>query len=516
MSQDEKVSQMTPEEREKFLLWKYRELRLINQIDRLTDRYTTVKKLMQKSLEKILQVLKCEYAAFLIGEADQRSDRGFFQKSSTSTTEAMDEATHRQLKKFLSEPRMFELVPEPHPALVQAGLRNFLLFPMVITSEIAGVFLLANFPAEFGKREVRLMKVICSQLDNAVIFARFQEEHQRTRDDLTQRGREISVLYEMSLNLGLGYDFETLAEKVLEGAMSLAGVDRSSVMLFDPVLNELVTNVVVGEKQKIRLVKLKPGKGIAGMAFLSGKPILAPAGCEDPRFVPFDFSGIKVKKIQSLLSIPMISGEKTLGVLNFVVLSKKRRLSQQDVETLTVAGNLVTLALQRQQFYQMSIKDELTGLYSFRYFKERLREEVTRARRYKMAGSLVIFDLDHFKAVNDTYGHPFGNVVLKAVAEILKGSVRQDVDLPARFGGEEMALILPHTNIEGAGILSERIRQRVESLPLEFEGKPVQVTISGGVSGFSQPEDTAENVLERADVALYKAKEAGRNRIITA
>ena len=172
--------------------------------------------------------------------------------------------------------------------------------------------------------------------------------------------------------------------------------------------------------------------------------------------------------------------------------------------------------MQRQTYYQLSIKDELTDLYTFRYFKERLNEESNRARRYKMAFTLVIMDLDHFKNVNDTYGHPFGNKVLQAVAGVLHNTIRSGVDMAARFGGEEMALILPHTGEQGGFILAERIRSKVEALVLKFEGGPVKITISGGLATFPTHGETAEAMLEASDQALYFSKENGRNRITVA
>lgn len=513
MNLDRKLKDTTPEERQKFLLWKYKELRLIHSIDRITDRYTSLKPLLEKSLQAVLKIFKCRIAGFLLSDGGKRADGGFFFKSTGSSKPDQIECVKEVLTRFLVEPQVHLFQENPKDDEKSVGLKNYLIMPMVITSEISGAFLLGTRKKMFHERDLHFLKVLSSQLDNAVVFARSQEDYKKTSASLKLRARELDILYEMSLSLGYGYDFETLATKVLENAMQLANVDRSSVMLYDAKTDELKTQVVVGEKQKIRLVKLGIGKGIAGMALMARQPLLAQKGSEDSRFVPFDFTGIKPKKINSLLCLPLYGSDKPLGVINFVMLSRKKTFADKDMETLSVAANMITLALQRQEFYQLSIKDELTGLYTFRYFKERFGEEVARAKRYKMVGSLVVFDLDHFKSINDTYGHPFGNVVLKAVAEILRNSVRQGIDLPVRFGGEEMALILPHTSHEGAMILAERIRHKIEMLQLTFEGKPVKITISGGVSAFPTHGDEPEIVLKKADDALYRAKENGRNRI---
>ncbi len=511
---DRKYAEVPAESREQFLRDKYRELRLINRLDRLTDRYNSIGRLMHRALQVIVKTFKCEVAAFLLLDGAKRDDHGFYAIGvGTDPLDPKRHAVHAILSQFLSEP-----TPQTSETVTagdhrQAGVTNYLIVPMVITSQLEGAFFIGNRAEALTDRDRYFLSVISSQLDNAVVHCRLLEEHRNNNSNLRQRVRELNTLYEMSLSLSYGSEFEVMATKVIESAMDLVGADRASMMLYDANEDDLRTALVAGEKQKIRLVKLGMGKGIAGLALMSGKPILAQMGCEDERFVPFQFSGIKPRKIHSLISMPLMTGDKPLGVINFVMLTRKKTFNNQDTETLSVAAHLVALACQRQQFYQMSIKDELTGLYTYRYFKERLAEEINRTRRYKMEFSLVIFDIDKFKSVNDTYGHPFGNTVLKAVAQIVGNAVRKGVDIPVRFGGEELSLILPHTNEKGALILAERIRQKVEALELQHDGKPVRITISGGISGFPTHGDEADVLLSKADTALYRAKQGGRNRI---
>ncbi len=517
MNLDRKLSEVLPQEREKFLIWKYRELRLVYLIDRITDRYNSIAKLVQKSLDVILRVSKCHVAGFLLVDGSKRKDGGLFVCSRDEKSgEKLSPRIKEILGQFLSDPLSNKIVNDPDPALVREGISNYLVFPMVITSQLEGAFLLANRKRFFDDMDAYLLSIVSSQLDNAVVHGRVVEEHKRSQKTLEIRGREISALYEMSLSLSLAYDFETLSKKVIESVMNLVSVDRVSIMLLDPKTEELKTFQVLGEKQKIRLVKLSIGKGIAGLALLSRKAILTNVGSEDERFVPFEFPGIKPRKIFALCSIPLLAGEKPLGVMNYSILSRKKTFSPQDVEAMSVAAHLISLALQRQQYYQLSIKDELTDLFTFRYFKERLAEEVNRCRRYKMNFTLVIFDLDHFKSVNDTHGHPFGNQVLQAAANVIHNSIRSGVDMPARFGGEEFALILPHTSEQGAFILAERIRAKVEQLEMSFQGQKVKLSISGGLATFPTHGDSEEKILKAADEALYKSKESGRNRVTVA
>lgn len=166
-----------------------------------------------------------------------------------------------------------------------------------------------------------------------------------------------------------------------------------------------------------------------------------------------------------------------------------------------------------QKMAEMSIRDELTGLYNRRYFIEALERELAGARRHKKELVLCMMDLDHFKQVNDTYGHPVGDMVLEEFAKILKQSVRQS-DIICRYGGEEFAAILPDTNIKAARTLCERFRKMVAANRFDHNASHFQVTISIGISCFSKDLDPAlKELIRLADDALYRAKNEGRNRI---
>lgn len=165
---------------------------------------------------------------------------------------------------------------------------------------------------------------------------------------------------------------------------------------------------------------------------------------------------------------------------------------------------------------EWAIRDGLTGLYNHRHFQELLRNELARAERYDQPLACVMVDLDHFKQINDTYGHPFGDEVLKKVAAALTDGARK-VDLVARYGGEEFVLVLPSTDAHGAVQVAERVRRAVEAEPFRHDGRTVHLTLSLGVATSELPGVTDEHSLvKRADMALYAAKRAGRNRVMVA
>ena len=164
------------------------------------------------------------------------------------------------------------------------------------------------------------------------------------------------------------------------------------------------------------------------------------------------------------------------------------------------------------QLRSQAIIDELTNSYNRRYLDEQMTVRLGEARRYEIPFSFILFDLDHFKSINDTHGHQFGDLVLRQAAELVRGQIRKE-DVLSRYGGEEFAIISPHTDRNGATILAERVRNAMADKVFENSGRRVPVTISLGVASYPRDEiETAEALIACADKRLYAAKGAGRNR----
>jgi diguanylate cyclase (GGDEF)-like protein len=168
---------------------------------------------------------------------------------------------------------------------------------------------------------------------------------------------------------------------------------------------------------------------------------------------------------------------------------------------------------------RQAVTDELTGLSNRRRFQETMAAEVERSKRFGQELGLVLLDIDDFKAVNDTYGHQQGDLVLREVARILRASSRE-IDEPARYGGEELAVVLPGTDLEGARQLAERVREGVEGLRLSIIGdegaEPLRVTASFGAASLPASAEDVRGLIAAADEALYQAKRAGKNRTVSA
>lgn len=204
---------------------------------------------------------------------------------------------------------------------------------------------------------------------------------------------------------------------------------------------------------------------------------------------------------------------RTLGVLYLEADPGGRPFTEEDLLALQVFADHASAAVTNNSLIRQASTDPLTGLDSRLHLESRLKEELAFARRHGIPASVIMADVDHFKRINDTYGHGIGDEVLVEVARLLRSAVRGN-DSCARYGGEEFTVVLPETHLAGAQIVAENIRRRVEEA--RFAQDELRVTVSLGVGEYPLHANTAEGLLRRADQALYQAKEAGRNCCRTA
>ena len=181
--------------------------------------------------------------------------------------------------------------------------------------------------------------------------------------------------------------------------------------------------------------------------------------------------------------------------------------------TLELQEEVLRRRQAEEQARQLSITDSLTDLFNRRYFFTLLEGELNRARRYQVGFGVLIMDIDHFKLVNDRFGHQVGDQVLKTFAALARACFRE-VDTLARYGGEEFVVLLPQATLEDAIQAAERVRLELQTRPISTTAGPVPITVSLGITVFQAALDLApDSLLERADRALYRAKDEGRNRV---
>ncbi len=214
--------------------------------------------------------------------------------------------------------------------------------------------------------------------------------------------------------------------------------------------------------------------------------------------------------VEAFTAIPLIAGNRFNGV--FAI----EGVQLDDMVRFLILGHQFAIVLERIRLYtlvqELAITDGLTNVFVRGYFLKRLNEEIERASHFATNLSFLMLDIDHFKECNDKFGHLVGDVALKRIADILKSNLR-DIDIMGRYGGEEFAIMLPETTKEDAFVAGERLREAVKGADINAYDENIKLTISMGIATF--PDDTNElsQLIDRADQMLYKAKEAGRNRV---
>lgn len=327
---------------------------------------------------------------------------------------------------------------------------------------------------------------------------------------MPQDRKILSVLAKITKAIGASGGLDEMFRAVTRETMRLFPADICSFMLLDEPRGELVVQESHGlSRWEAESIRFKLGDGIAGWVAKNAKPARVADVSKDKRFrtVPGQRS-----RIVSLLCVPLVTRGKVFGVVTLTHREKKGAFTQAHEDLLTLLAGHISLNMENYRLSQLSATDSLTGLYNHAHILKRLEEEVAAARRYHESVTVLMMDIDHFKTVNDTYGHPAGDKVLLGLADLIRRNIRES-DIAGRYGGEEFAVILPLTRKAGGGVIAERLRKTIAGAQFPLPQGNLLVTVSIGLSNY--PEDGIEGgeILEKADQALYQAKTAGRNRV---
>jgi diguanylate cyclase (GGDEF)-like protein len=333
----------------------------------------------------------------------------------------------------------------------------------------------------------------------------FFNQLSRASASLHQRVGELETLNRTAHALGSSLQLHELIETLAkETTQAISGAEH---LALTRVEGEAVI-IDSFDRERGDFERHRAGRqGLSARVLEQREPLYVP-DLRRSELGPKDQSGIR-----SWLGVPIVIYDDAVGVLS-VQSREKDAFSDDEKRLLEAIGAQAAVAIQNARLYELATVDGLTGLYTRRYFDSRLREELERCRRFGTACSLVLLDIDDFKQLNDTYGHPLGDRVLRELAQVVRRAMR-GVDIAARYGGEEFAFILPRTSIVDAHQVAERIRQDVADARVTTgEGVILAATASLGVACF--PESGAEDaagMVHRADVALYRAKATGKNRV---
>jgi len=379
-------------------------------------------------------------------------------------------------------------------------ISSFIAIPVIDGSFMLGVLTAdtSRFSA-FSDIDANTMELFSKQIIRIL-------QRERVYSQLQRSHAGLRMLHEESSKLASSLKIDVLAQRLIVSGHRI--VPSSIIFLIKKgdvftVLHH--TRDLLIEKTPITL------KGtLLDMVVKNVEPLYL----SDVRNYSLPLTPFRIADMSSVFVLPLIYEKEFLGLLVFLS-EKINAFNPHQIELIEVLGTQASISIANARLHaeieKMATTDGLTGLFNHRHFQERLSAEVKRLSRFPEPLSLMLIDIDYFKKVNDTYGHPAGDKILQGVASILKTTLR-NIDIPARYGGEEFAAILIGTNNTGAKNMAERFRKAVMETTFNIDNKDLNVTVSIGISTITSDKDRKENMIERADQALYHAKKSGRNQ----
>ena len=376
--------------------------------------------------------------------------------------------------------------------------------PLLVRDEVVGVLdFQSEQPNYFDAEKIDLLTLFSTQASMALENARLYSTERR-------RTKQLEAINAVAKKTTRVLDLDELLPVVCRVLMELFGIDHAAVLLAEgdslrvrAYEGRLTPNLAMG-------ALLSPGAGLAARAMASGRCVIE----NDVANVQGYIAGFA--ETQSEMCVPLVIFGEKLGVLALDSASKNA-FDNDDVQPLESVADICAAAIQNAHNFdrmkQLAYVDGLTGIHNRRYFEMRIVEELERAGRFQGRMSVIMVDIDHFKKMNDEFGHLLGDEMLRSVSSILKQQLRK-MDMVCRYGGDEFAIVVPETTGESAMRVAEKLRRQVETH--FFPGVPRPVTISCGVADYPAHGVTRDEVVAAADSALYQAKQEGRNRVASA
>jgi diguanylate cyclase (GGDEF)-like protein len=400
---------------------------------------------------------------------------------------------------------VFESSLVPRQVADTFPVRSLLAVPLQVNGSKLGALLVGfNLPYRFVPSEIVLMQQAAGQI--ALILAR-----NNALQDAQKRAEESERLRQASAALTTTLDVQQVANLIIEHMGTLVAYDMAAVFItlpdeLKPVAcrNGLASNELLD-------IALPIDDPLYADIAREKLPVFLKDAKKDPRFANWS----AIYDVRSAVGLPMLAGNQVVGII-CLGRGDVKEFSSAELLAAQVFANQAGVAMQNAVLHayqqQLAITDPLTGLYNRRGFFELARHELERSRRFNRPLSMMLLDIDHFKNVNDQYGHPAGDDVLRELARRFHGVMRES-DLVCRYGGEEFCFLLPESDTTGLLGAAERLLTDIRSQPFHSEDLQIHITVSIGITSLKAQQSTLEDLIEQADQALYRAKQAGRDRV---
>jgi diguanylate cyclase (GGDEF)-like protein len=318
-----------------------------------------------------------------------------------------------------------------------------------------------------------------------------------------------AALFEIGKLIGSDLDPGILLSRIAELICQLIDAKACSVMLLDADRKRLLAKAAYGLRtERMHTLSFAVGEGVAGWVVERGTPALIADVAEDSRFITLPANQTP---IAAMICVPLLARGERVGVVT-ATSDRPNAFDTNHLELVRFISTTIALDIENVRLHRVAVTDPLTGAYNREFLMQRLPQEIEAAVDRDRTLSVAMVDVDHFKAVNDQHGHGVGDVVLAEVARRLRSAIRNG-DLLVRYGGEEFLVVLPKADAGRAWEVGERMRQRVCERAFDVgDGLALLLRISVGIAQWRMGE-TMPDLIERADVAMYGAKHAGRNRV---
>lgn len=338
----------------------------------------------------------------------------------------------------------------------------------------------------------------------------YQISSQRRRAEAfhQRRVRELEVMNKTLTEISGELELGALLQTITERAVNLLHASLGELLLYDKQSGEMEVVAQYPVDANQIGFKMKPGEGAMGRVAVTKRPLILNDYKAFVNALPDEIT----TGIEATLDVPLLKGGELVGVLGLAHHAKNRKFTSDDQSLLMVLASQATVAIENARLYKevqhLAFTDVLTGIHNRRRLFELADREYKRSTRYRRPLSFMIVDIDHFKNVNDNYGHAAGDEALRWFAAECSSVIRQKVDMIGRFGGEEFAVIYPEIELPSALIAGERLRRHIADRQVAYEGLRLQITFSAGIVSLPFDEEISlDQLIERADRALYLAKQ---------
>jgi diguanylate cyclase (GGDEF)-like protein len=467
---------------------------------------------LERSLVHLLKVFRADRAYVTLRDTEKTFAERLRAKQKNDGNAWVYEKIARMVvdRVFASEETIFvddmALYPDlaEEAAAYDVTLTSLIALPLLEDGQMHGVVYVDRSGGyAFGNRDVELLSALGQVVGRAGINARnFAEQ--------SARRQNLELLNKLYQAISRTLELDQLLDQVASITLEVTQAERAFILL----MNNGQLRFAAGRDRGGPLnaqASRELSRSVCQKVLKTQQGVYVFDTSSDDEFST-KLSVVSLK-LNSVVAVPLKGQQGLSGILYIDAKSQAMQSLENEMAILSNIGNVASLAIDNARLYRQATTDGLTGLYVRSFFMVRMEEEANRSARYGRVFSLLVLDIDHFKKFNDSYGHQTGDEVIKLVAHIIKRAIRVGLDIPGRYGGEELVLLLPETNAEGAMVVAERIRQSIESTPLPGpNSEALKVTVSMGVGVFPIHGGTATQLFERTDQALYQSKQNGRNR----